>query len=410
MRPAAGNTTAHGRRARRRWCRAVPRLFWNSIDSVVHEAVYGQVNVHFTDKWTLMLEARQNKDDNEQNRSTGLNFGVTAPTATNPVPCQGNIEGQIFYCPQPGYPPLTPGVPGWTFNGPLIAKDNLPTYKVGVNWEPAKGQFLYAFTARGYKAAQSVAPGFAPITEELVDDVEIGWKGTLRPGLYAEFGIFDMSYQDMQLSVFQTTAERGNQVVSNIGESSISGWEGSLRAVVGRFGINANVASTDSSLGDISTVDTRFLPPLPPGQQDQPGDTSKGCTPAISATGACVDYTPYRLSFTGAENPFSPKMTYTLGFDYTVELKGGGTLTPSVSYNYSDSAYASLLQRTDDNYYRTDPRKLANLSLSYKKDNWDVQFYSTNVTDQLFIEGVNAGSSVLYGDPRVTGIRMRMKF
>ena len=103
-------------------------------------------------------------------------------------------------------------------------------------------------------------------------------------------------------------------------------------------------------------------------------------------------------------------MTYTLGFDYTVELKGGGTLTPSVSYNYSDSAYASLLQRTDDDYYRTDPRKLANLSVSYKKDNWDVQFYSTNVTDQLFIEGVNAGSSVLYGDPRVTGVRMRMKF
>ena len=53
---------------------------------------------------------------------------------------------------------------------------------------------------------------------------------------------------------------------------------------------------------------------------------------------------------------------------------------------------------------------MTNLSLTYKRDNWDIQLYSTNVTDQLFIEGVNAGSSILYGDPRVTGLRVRMKF
>jgi len=385
----------------------IPRFLWNSVDSVVHQAYYGQVNFHMTDKWELTLEARQNEDDNAQVRTNYVTFS-TSPGGPNTVPCEGNIEGQIYYCPPPGYPPLESGYAGWGPAPPFVAKDDLPTYKVGVNWQPADGQFIYAFYARGYKAAQSVQPGFPLITEEIVDDYEIGWKGNLGRGVYAEFGVFDMSYDDMQLSVFQTSAVESRQQTGNVGNSTIQGWEASLRAVVGGFGINGSVASVDSSLGNLTTVDTRALPPAG-FLQPYPGDSSKGCTPAISTTGTCIDYTPYTISLSGAENPFSPKLTYTIGLDYTVEFSNGGTLTPSLSYNYSDSAYSSLLQTPLDNYYKTDDRKLTNLSVSYRKGDWDVQFYATNVTDEVFIEGV-PGAAVLYGDPRVYGARIRMTF
>jgi iron complex outermembrane receptor protein len=303
---------------------------------------------------------------------------------------------------------LTSGFPGWGPQPPFVAQDDLPTYKVGLNWQPADGHFIYAFYARGYKAAQSIQSGFPLITEEIVDDYEIGWKGTLRPGLYAEFGIYDMSYEDMQLSVFQTSAVEGRQLTSNVGDSSIKGWEGSVRAVIGQLGINASVAYSDSELADLTTVDTRALPPAGLGQP-YPGDTSKGCTPATATTGTCFDYTPYRLTLSGTESPFAPQVTYTLGLDYAIQLENGATLTPALSYNYSDSAYSSLLQSPNDDYFRTDERKLTNFSLTFKKDDWDIQFFATNASDELFIEGVSGGS-VLYGDPRVVGIRGRMTF
>ena len=386
----------------------VTRLLWNSVDDVVHQAVYGQVNFHMTDKWELNLEMRQNEDDNVQVRSTY--FGPpTTPGGANTVPCEGNIEGQIYYCPPPGYPPLEPGYAGWGPQPPYIATDDLPTYKVGVNWEPADGHFIYAFYARGYKAAQSVQSGFPLITEEIVDDYEIGWKGTLGRGVYAEFGLYDMDYQDMQLSVFQTSAVESRQQTSNVGDSSIKGWEASIRAVLGEFGLNASVNSTDSTIRQLTTVDTRALP-NPGLGQPYPGDVNKGCTPAISNTGACFDYTPYTIALSGVETLFAPGLTYTIGLDYTLQLSNGGTLVPALSYNSSDSAYSNVLQSPLDNYYRTDERKLTNFSVSYRKGDWDVQFFATNVTDELFIEGVSGGASVLYGDPRVYGARIRMTF
>jgi iron complex outermembrane receptor protein len=385
----------------------VARLLWNSVDDVIHQAVYGQVNVHLGDKWELSMEARKNEDDNTQVRSTYVT-AATTPGGANTVPCQGNIEGQIFYCPAPGYPPLTSGFTGWGPQPPFVAQDDVPTYKVGVNWQPVDGHFIYAFYARGYKAAQSIQTGFPLITEEIVDDIEIGWKGTLGRGLYAEFGIYDMSYEDMQLSVFQTSAVEGRQLTSNVGDSSIKGWEGSIRAVIGQLGVNASIAYSDSELADLTTVDTRALPPAGLGQP-YPGDSSKGCTPTVATTGTCFDYTPYRLSLSGTESPFAPKVTYTLGLDYAFQLENGATLTPALSYNFSDSAYSSLLQSPNDNFFRTDERKLTNFSVTFEKDAWDIQFFATNATDRLFIEGVS-GNSVLYGDPRVVGLRGSMTF
>jgi len=387
------------------------RNLWSSVDEAVHEAIFGQVGFHFNDQWELTVELRENWDDNSQIRSQNVGNSTLAPTATNTVVCEGNVEGQIFYCPAPGYPVFTPGTPGWTItNPPLVATDNLPTYKVGVNWEPADGQFIYAFYARGYKAAQTLPVTLPLVNEEIVDDYEIGWKGTLRPGLYAEFGLYSMDYQAMQLTTFQTSAVEARSGVSNIGDSKIQGFEASIRAVFGGFGFNANVAYTDSELGAITTVDTRALPGLANGGV-YPGDISKGCNPANPPPFGCFDYAPFTVSFTGAENPFSPKVTYLVSFDYEFQFDSGGSLTPSVSFNHADSTYTNTLQRTDDNYYRTDDRDVVNFSLAYRKNDWDVQLFATNVTNETYIEGhSNNGAAVFYGDPRVMGLRARMAF
>jgi outer membrane receptor protein involved in Fe transport len=57
-----------------------------------------------------------------------------------------------------------------------------------------------------------------------------------------------------------------------------------------------------------------------------------------------------------------------------------------------------------------DARDLVNVNLTYERDDWTVQLYGQNVSDELFIEGVAGGNSVLYGDPEVWGVRARIEF
>jgi iron complex outermembrane recepter protein len=352
-----------------------------------------------TDTLRLTLEGRYNRDDNVQTRAPFVfTFDQSQPPPAGFEPCPRGIAGQVFNCPI--------GTPNFNNPQPLLTwKDSLPTYKAGVNWEPADGHFIYAFFARGYKSGQSTAPGASQIKAEIVDDIEIGWKGTLSRALYAEFGVYSMDYTDMQVSSYVTEATTSGQSVRNVGDATVEGFEGSIRAVYGGFGVSGSVGYTRSKLGEITTVDQRALPFTVPFGQPAPGDIAKGC---VGTLPQCFDYSPYYLVLTGSETLFAPKLTYTLSLDYAFQMRGGGMLTPRLSFSHSDSAYSSVLQQPNDRFYSTDERSLTNLSLTYNRSNWDIQLFATNVTDKLYIEG--AGPSVLYGDPRVVGVRARMDF
>jgi len=145
----------------------------------------------------------------------------------------------------------------------------------------------------------------------------------------------------MQMSVFRTTMQDSQQATTNIGDSTIQGIEGSLRALFGNFGLNASFGYTDSELGELTTVDTRSLPITASGGV-WAGDLSKGCVGPVPT--ACFDYSPYVITLSGAENLFSPKLTYTFSIDYAFQLRNGGTLTPRLSLNHADKAYESVLQ------------------------------------------------------------------
>ncbi len=374
-------------------------FYWTSDDDVVHKAIYGQINYEISDTLELLIEGRFNQDDNVQTRAPFVFTSATQPGGPFTVPCPGQIPGSFFYCPDP--------TPNFANPQPLLLwDDSQTTYKVGLNWEPWDGHFFYGFFAQGYKSGQSTTSTADPIRAEVVDDLEFGWKGTLADGrLYAELGVYSMDYTDMQISSYVTDATSSGQSVRNVGDSTIEGIEGSIRWVVGGFGLQASFGYTQSEIGEITTVDQRALPFTLPFGQPAPGDISKGC---IGTLPQCFDYTPYFITLTGAENLFSPKLTYLINVDYAFQLSNGATLTPRLSLNHSDSAYESVLQQPTDRYYTTDERDVLNFSLTYERDDWTVQFFGTNVSDELYLEG--AGNSVLYGDPEVWGIRARMDF
>jgi iron complex outermembrane receptor protein len=381
------------------------RLYWTSIDDVKHTGFYAQMNYDITEELELTLEGRLNDDDNVQLRQLEVpvvqDLLPFPPFANNTVLCPGQINGSTFYC-----SPNAGDVENFPTSPPLVWKDDITTYKVGLNWEPWDNHFFYAFFARGYKSGQSIFEGAPPVSEEVVDDFEFGWKGTLLDGrLYAELGYFDMDYKDMQLSSFVTGIDQSGVAVRNAGSSSNQGFEGSFRFFIGNLGLNGSYGYVDSKLGAITTLDTRALPIPSPGLGSPwPGDTSKGCTGDF-----CFDYSPYIVTLSGAEGLFAPQVTYSFGADYAFQLRNGAILTPALSFNHSDESNSSIIQQPGDSYYLSEERNLLNFTMTYIKDNWNVQLFGTNVTDEVFIEGIS-GDSVLYGDPEVWGIRARMDF
>jgi iron complex outermembrane recepter protein len=370
------------------------RTFVDVSAKVKQQAVFGQLDWNVSDELQFTLGGRINKDHNTG--KTGVSFTSTTPSPDHSL-CAG-ANGAGLYC-------LTDGR-NISSAGPGIPYiDTTPTYKVGVNWEPSDNQFFYAFYARGYKAGQLVNPGAEPVNEELVDDYEMGWKGTLLDGaLYAEFGVFFMDYTDMQMSVLSATAIDTIGGFQNIGDSEIKGFESSIRTNLGGLNLNASLGYTKSELGDVTVLNTAALN-FDSGEGRGIGDSSKGCV--VSPGQICNDYSPYSVTLSGASNLNSPELSYNISIDYPIEL-GNGTLTPELAYSYADESYNNLLQFPGDSYYIRDERKILNFNLSYDIDDWSLQGFVTNVTDELYNE--QAGDSYIYGDPRTIGFRARMNF
>jgi outer membrane receptor protein involved in Fe transport len=100
-----------------------------------------------------------------------------------------------------------------------------------------------------------------------------------------------------------------------------------------------------------------------------------------------------------------------MALDYQFSVRNGGALTPRVSLNHSDETVTNILQLPGDTYYNTEERDIVNVSLTYAKDDWSVQAFVNNVTDELFIEGLGGDAGfVVYGDPRTAGVRISKSF
>ena len=139
----------------------------------------------------------------------------------------------------------------------------------------------------------------------------------------------------------------------------------------------------DSSLGAITTANQNALNSVlaPPGiGQPYPGRLDSGMHAGNSDGGFLLRLHRLRARRSTVRRILSRRKSLTLlSLDYAFNLKGGGTLTPSFSFNHSDSTYTNTLQEADNNYYRTDNRDVANFSLTYDKEDWNVQFFVNNL-------------------------------
>jgi iron complex outermembrane receptor protein len=378
-----------------------PVVFYLQSETIQrHTGLFGQLAWNISETLELEIGARNSWDDNED-------------TA---VPTLGIDTGAIENCPVPG---LTSALParGRYICVPLPSsqskyKNNTPTYKIGLNWSPTDDQFIYVFYARGYKSGG--VNGGLRFEEEIVDDYEIGWKSEILDGrMQVQLGAFYMDYAQMQQSAFQvsTTTTSGLEIL-NIGASTIQGLEASLDAVFGNLGVNFSAGYTSSDLGNLSLIDSRFLPP---SINLGAGNYVRGCAPGESPVPgpgggppSCYDYSNEYVSLSNTDNVFSPELSYTLSLDYGFPLRSGATIRPRIAFSHVDEQYSSLFQEA---FFRLDERDLTNVSITYEKEAWTLQAYCNNGSDEVYISSVGlGGATVLYGSPKTAGVRFNARF
>lgn len=376
---------------------AVPSVFFLQAETVQrHAGLFGQVTWSMSDALELEIGARNSWDNNvDQSVATLAVLGV-------PVPCAASVAA---------------GLPDPTAYGciPLSTarakhKDNIPTYKIGLNWTPADGQFVYVFYARGYKSGG--VNNNLPFAEELVDDFELGWKGEALDGrMRIQLGAFQMDYKQMQQSTFRvsTTGISSSGAILNIGDSTIQGLELSLDAAFGNLGLSFSAGYTDSDLTGINVIDSRFLDPsLLLGFTNYVRGCAPGETPVPGPAG-CHDYSGDFVSLSDATNLFSPKLSYNLALDYAFQLSNGAMIRPRIGLSHVDEQYASLFQ--DGNYFRIDEHDLTHVSITFEKEAWILQAYCNNCGDELYVSSVGlGGGTVVHGDPSTAGVRFNVRF
>ncbi len=428
---------------------AVPTSYIHVLTpaEVESQAVFGQFDYDLTDELELAIGARMNFDDSGRNTTVirrGL-LGVNTPPTASFEECQRfGITGGELIAPQTAFG--TPGVtgtgPAWGCHIVVSSRSDIdtstnnpdtkvPTYKIGLNWSPTDTDYFYAFYAKGYKAATHQGNGVQP---EDISDFEFGWKGSLFDGAFTgDINFYYMDYSDLQGTAFLTGDPTGAGTTNtNIGDATIEGVEVSGQIFLGNLGINFSAAYNSSEVESSRTVNTRslpgwtendqggafdFLPQCGTGSITTFGDNNPNTpstarvlnpadpTGATIPNGNCFDYGPFYQNFAGQPQVQAPELSYNIGIDYEIPY-AGGTLTPRLAFSYTDESYSNIIQ-TD--YYRNDPRSITNFTLAYDKDDWSVQFYIRNLTEDVYIASARGGW-IGYGAPRTYGVRARMNF
>lgn len=142
-----------------------PEYVYTNANSVFHaEGLFANVNWQVLNSLQFQIGVRENADDN----------------STVPLAGPGGAGTQVAIpglAGVPGFGRCTLGNPGpsygcldLTSQGRYV--DKAPTGKVGLNWTPIPGQFLYAFYARGYQpGGYNGSSSFKPA---YINDYELG--------------------------------------------------------------------------------------------------------------------------------------------------------------------------------------------------------------------------------------------
>jgi iron complex outermembrane receptor protein len=293
----------------------------------------------------------------------------------------------------------TIGAPPTVFTVPAYSK-TLGTGKFALDYQLNPDNFLYAFAAKGASSGgESNNIQFQPTIDK---NYEVGWKSYLFDR-HARLQL-DVYHNDITNQQFDVLVPANGTVTpSNIPKAKSDGIEGTLQAQAHGFNATVAIAYSRTRMGNFDIVNLNALPTIivaNPAPQCAPGQT-----PTL---GVCNDFTPYLLHLSGKALPYSPQWTYSANLEYTFPVGTGAddTLVPRIGYTYQSSQWGAPMEQTPDNFIPS--HGLLNAQLEYTHGRYTVTAYGTNLTDKIYVSGMNVPNYFL-GPPRQFGIRAKVK-
>jgi iron complex outermembrane receptor protein len=252
------------------------------------------------------------------------------------------------------------------------------TGKAGANWHVTDDLMYYGTISRGYKAGgvnlTLGTPNFAPEKNTVYEG---GFKSTLADKRLRLNGSFFYSdYKDIQFSSLFNALP----LTQNAASGKAVGGELELTGRFGAWGVNAGLGYLDAEFAKAASI--------------------------VNTVTNVQTLVPK-----GASLPFSPELTLNAGIDYAFEV-GGGRLTPRVQWSHVGSQLATPFPTVAT---LVPSRSLVDVRLTYERDNWQVEAFSSNVADKTYIasqlqNSTSATGGIIYGAPRQYGLRAKVNF
>ena len=327
-------------------------------------------------------------DNNEEDRAVFVHtaFRFTQQLQLEAGVRYGEYDKDQFTLWQLGDGATPPSIP-WPGTNPAGERQSLSEdsvdWQVALNWDVNDKQYLYGLVSRGHVSGGiNIFPPFVQYDEMEVINYETGWKSRWANDQFnTQFTVYYENFKDYQANFAEVVGALNFPTNRNAEtDSNLWGVELSGQARFGGLQLDFGVAYSESELGDFSDVQDPFLPP--------PNNI---------------------VNLSGNEIPFAPNFTGNIGLAYDIKL-GNLTLTPRVDYSHVDETQAALW----DTPMETLPaRDLINAQIALEPDSgkWSAVLWSTNLTDEEYIAGIQNNATLYYAaPPGQYGLRFKYNF
>ena len=378
-------------------------LTWQStLQPTISRAAFIDETYHITPTLGLEVGVRYTADHktlNTNNYTWALNPGQTVTTNAT-----GN--GTIYAAIAPSkYGPAT------NVYDPYIAdlnQDNSATTpKVAVNWQATPNAMLYASATAGFKsggysntARSTLGANFGP---EHMWAYEGGAKTDwLDHTLRFNISAFYYTWTGLQ---FSSCIGPTLCVVSNAGNANVKGLEINTTykpSQIKGLTLTANATLLNSDYVNFATYTLpAALNPV----------TSGYAIPGVSAAKITQAGTNYEYNASGNQLVNAPDVAFNLSGQQDFDLPDGADLSVRATYEYTSRDYfdpsnAAVASRA--------PLGLVGASMTYAPahSHWTVGIWGKNLTNDLYINGISAGSTISApnGDPRTFGLRINYTY
>jgi len=333
----------------------VPLDFLRTIDDDLETtsyALFAQGNWTLSDRWGVSAGLRYSKDDKSYDRTTST-FSTAGPF----------LDGTFAFQASDSWDDITP--------------------MLSVDYSISDEHMLYASVSKGFKSggfngranSESAVSSFEP---ETVWTYEVGGKSMfLDNRLRANWALFSSDYEDFQARVAEDIS---SFPVINAAELDIKGAELEVTYLLSAG------TTIYTSLGYLDAEYKEFFDFRYP-DQDRSEDTP----------------------------PFSPELTFRLGFNHSMYLDGGATLRMGANASFTDDMYLSVDNRdvlSQDQYWLTN----AYVAYDFADPRWSIRAGGKNLTDEVYKVDAQEFASVgniqtaYYGAPRTWYVALNYRF